>query len=232
MTTFKSIHFISVFRKHYASAVEWLEAAENVVGEKSETDTFEIRQLLSEMREEHDSRWRDPADVKYRGKYPNEEFFVERIHLGNIVRSGRELRDMERGRPVITRGDMASYKRLCQGETILEEELQDRTCRLFTFHPSFILAPLHFERLSTDPPVVLFHDLLTSEEMKFMQFSILSEMKISTVQDTSSPGATKVTEERTQASAWLWDEESELLHSMSRHGGIFFLMHFWFRVFF
>ena len=51
-----------------------------------------------------------------------------------------------------------------------------------------------------------------------MQFSIMSEMKISTVQDTSNPGggATKVTEERTQASAWLWDEESDLLHSMSR----------------
>ena len=66
--------------------------------------------------------------------------------------------------------------------------------------------------------MVMFHDLWTPEEMKFMQFTIMSEMKISTVQDTSNPGggATKVTEERTQASAWLWDEESEMLHSMSR----------------
>lgn len=119
--------------------MEWLEAAESVWG-KSETDTFEVRQLLSQMREEHDSRWRDPADVKHRGKYPNEEFFIERIQLEDIVRSGRELRDMERGHLGTTRGDMASYKRLCQGETLLEEELQDKTCRLITFHPSFTLG--------------------------------------------------------------------------------------------
>ena len=125
--------FPSVFRKHYASAVEWLEAAENVVGRKSETDTFEIRKLLSEIREEHDSRWRDPADVKHRGKYPNEEFFVKRIHLGDIMRSFREIRDKERDHPVTTRGDMASYKRLCQGETLLEEELQVIRYRLLGF---------------------------------------------------------------------------------------------------
>ena len=119
--------------------MEWLEAAESVLGE-SETDTFEVRQLLSQMREEHDSQWRDPAAVKHRGKYPNEEFFVKRIQLGDIVRSGRELREMEKGRPVTSSGGMASYKRLCQGETLLEEDLQDRTCRLLTFHPSFILG--------------------------------------------------------------------------------------------
>ena len=40
----------------------------------------------------------------------------------------------------------------------------------------------------------MFHDLLTSGEMSFMQFTIMAEMKISTVQDTanSQGGATKV----------------------------------------
>ena len=66
--------------------------------------------------------------------------------------------------------------------------------------------------------MAIFHDLLTPEEMQFMQFSIMSEMKVSTVQDITNPqgGATKVTWERTQASGWLWDEESELLLSVSR----------------
>ena len=118
--------------------MEWLEAAESVGGEEG-THTFEIRQLLSTMREKHDLQWRDPADVVHKGKYPNEEYFVQRIQLGEIVRSGRELRDMERNLQTM-RGDMASYKRLCQGETFLEEEFQDRTCRLLSFHPSFILG--------------------------------------------------------------------------------------------
>ena len=58
--------------------------------------------------------------------------------------------------------------------------------------------------MSTDPPVAIFHDLLTPGEMQFMQFSIMSEMKVSTVQDITNPqgGATKVTWERTQASGW------------------------------
>ena len=76
----------------------------------------------------------------HKGKYPNEEYFLERIQLGEIVRSGRELRNMERENLQTMRGDMASYKRLCQGETFLEEEFQDKTCRLFSFHPSFILG--------------------------------------------------------------------------------------------
>ena len=89
----------------------------------------------------------------------------------------------------------------------------DMMCKILMFP-----APLHFEWLSTDPPVAMFHDFLTQEEMRFMQFSIMSDMKVSTVQDTRNPegGATKVTGERTQASGWLWDEESSLLYSMSK----------------
>ena len=76
-----------------------------------------------------------------KGKYPNEEFFVKRIQLGDIVKSGRQLRSMERGHLENNmRGDMHNYKRLCQGEIFLDEELQDKTCRLLTYHPSFILG--------------------------------------------------------------------------------------------
>ena len=65
MTTYKSIHFISVFRKHYASAVEWLEAAEEVAEDDGE-DTLEIRRLLSVMRRRHDSQWPDHTDVRHK----------------------------------------------------------------------------------------------------------------------------------------------------------------------
>ena len=76
-----------------------------------------------------------------KGKYPNEEFFVERIQLGDIVRSGRQLRSMERGHLENNmRGDLHNYRRLCRGEKFLDEELQDKTCRLYTNHPSFILG--------------------------------------------------------------------------------------------
>ena len=76
-----------------------------------------------------------------KGKYPNEQFFVEKIQLGDNVRSGRRLRDMERGHlKTKIRGDLHNYRRLCQGETFLDEEHQDKTCRLLTYHPSFIMG--------------------------------------------------------------------------------------------
>ena len=51
-----------------------------------------------------------------------------------------------------------------------------------------------------------------------MKFSIMAEMKVSTVQDLNSKdgGGTKTSNERTQASGWLWDEEDEILYAMSK----------------
>ena len=81
-----------------------------------------------------------------------------------------------------------------------------------------VAAPLHIEVLSEDPPVLMFHDFITDEEIKSMKFSIMAEMKVSTVQDLNSKdgGGTKTSNERTQASGWLWDEEDEILYAMSK----------------
>ena len=72
------------------------------------------------------------------------------------------------------------------------------------------LAPLHIEVLSKDPPVVMFHDFITDEEINFMKFSKMAEMKVATFDGG------KISNERTQASGWLWDEENKLLSAMSK----------------
>ena len=47
--------------------------------------------------------------------------------------------------------------------------------RIFT---SDIPGPLHEEVLSESPSIVMFHDFLTSEEIKFMKNTIMSQMKV------------------------------------------------------
>ena len=82
---------------------------------------------------------------------------------------------------------------------------------------SDIPGPLHEEVLSESPSIVMFHDFLTSEEIKFMKNTIMSQMKVisylqgvklkyntlhevATVQDVSKPngGGIKISSERTQ----------------------------------
>ena len=43
---------------------------------------------------------------------------------------------------------------------------------------SDIPGPLHEEVLSESPSIVMFHDFLTSEEIKFMKNTIMSQMKV------------------------------------------------------
>ena len=58
---------ISGSSEHYASAVEWLEATEEVAEDDREV-IFEIRQLLSVMRRKHDAQWQNPLDVKHKAQ--------------------------------------------------------------------------------------------------------------------------------------------------------------------
>ena len=122
-------------------AVEWLEAAEIVETDNRGQRSESISKLLSRMREQHDSHWKNPADEKHQGRFPNEELFVERIFHGDKVRMGRELRHKERTYlEANTGGEIHNLKRLCQGEIVLEEELRDNTCRLLTLDSYFTLG--------------------------------------------------------------------------------------------
>ena len=43
------------------------------------------------------------------------------------------------------------------------------------------------------------------------------DLQVATVQDTTSgAGKAKISKERSQASGWLWDEENEMIYSMSK----------------
>ena len=55
---------------------------------------------------------------------------------------------------------------------------------------------------------MIFHDILTKNEMDFMKAKVLSDLTAATVQDNSvSDGdGKKISTERTQSSGWMWDQ--------------------------
>ena len=46
-----------------------------------------------------------------------------------------------------------------------------------------ILAPLHVEEISKDPEITIFHDFLSDEDMKFLKYTIMSEMKVTYIDE-------------------------------------------------
>jgi len=84
--------------------------------------------------------------------------------------------------------------------------------------PHLLLAPLKVEEVSREPPILMFHDFLNEREMAYMRNNAMADLEAATVQDTSvsDGGGSKVSNERSQASGWLYDPDHPLLYQLSR----------------
>ena len=68
-------------------------------------------------------------------------------------------------------------------------------------------ALLRLETICEEPSLVIFHDILTPQEMTYMKSHVLKDLMVATVVDRSVEGGDgkRVSNERTQSSGWLWD---------------------------
>ena len=73
--------------------------------------------------------------------------------------------------------------------------------------PYLTLAPLRVQTSCEEPSLVIFHDILTPQEMAYMKSHVLKDLMVATVVDRSVEGGDgkRVSNERTQSSGWLWD---------------------------
>ena len=78
-------------------------------------------------------------------------------------------------------------------------------CRLTS---GLLLAPLRLEPVCEEPGLLIIHDLLSQAEVAYMKTSVVQHLQVATVVDTSdkSGDGKKVSNERTQASGWLFDK--------------------------
>ena len=69
-----------------------------------------------------------------------------------------------------------------------------------------------------EPRLTIYHDLVTAAEIRYMKAAVLRDLMVATTVDTedSSGDGKKVSNERTQSSGWLYDQEHPLVLAVSR----------------
>jgi len=217
--------------KEYALAIEWTEAALTIAKQQHKDKHREesMIRFLHRARLEHNNNWHSPAGQ--RGNYPNEEFFVRRIESDPNPDTGKTLRieeeyflSKETRNGHLKQGyNIHDFYALCRGEKLQQSRTPSQPiCRMTHKNdPYFFIAPLKEEIVAEDPPVRIYHGVLTDAEIDVMTTKILSQLEAATVQDVGvrSGGGKKVSNERTQSSGWIWDQEHPLLHKLSKKTG-------------
>ena len=214
--------------REFALAIEWAEAAK-IALEKSRKENKHledtINSFLDQTKKDHDLHWKGPEENP--GNLPNEEFFIRKTGIS----SGKELRAEEAlqlSDQVLDRKKdgwfVHDFNALCRGDAVNlnTSTSQHQRCLLTTnSDPYFILAPLKLEIISSDPVLLMYHDILTEGEMEMMKHHGFSQLVVSAMEDTSvtTGGGAKVTNERTQSNAWIWDHQVPMLHKLSMKTG-------------
>ena len=71
---------------------------------------------------------------------------------------------------------------------------------------------LRLEIVCQEPSLVIFHDIITPEEMRYMKNSAQRKLVAATIVDKDNRNSTKVSNERTQSNAWLYDQVLSILY--------------------
>ena len=175
--------------KEYALAIEWAEGAQKIAKKGDQSGRFvrELWEFLNRARIVHDRNWKSP--VGQRGVLPNEEVFVSKIFRDDgTTKSGKQLREEEKlflqTEPqvrVLTSGfNIHDFYALCRGESLnMTKHPKNPKCYTTTQDdPYFLLAPLKLEMLSDDPPIYMYHHILTEGEIHFMTSSVMAQLKV------------------------------------------------------
>ncbi|EFO21561.2 prolyl 4-hydroxylase 2 [Loa loa] len=108
------------------------------------------------------------------------------------------------------------YEALCRNEVPVSVKA---TSKLYCYYkmdrPFLRLAPFKVEILRFSPLAVFFRDVITDEEVTIIQMLATPRLRRATVQN-SITGELETASYRTSKSAWLKDEEHEIVHRINR----------------
>ena len=112
---------------------------------------------------------------------------------------------------------------LCRGEYVSYSYVpKTAICKLTTKNnPYFYLAPIKEEEVTKEPPVHIYHDILTEGEIEFMRNHISSRLKVTrrSVYRGSFSHTDVMTVKRTMERGFATDHEHQLLHKLSKKTG-------------
>ncbi|XP_014363385.2 prolyl 4-hydroxylase subunit alpha-1-like [Papilio machaon] len=109
------------------------------------------------------------------------------------------------------------YEALCRGEIEIPSEMSRRLkCSYLTEnHPFLKLAPIKMEQMYIDPDIVVFHQVLSDDEIEHIKDMAKPRFKRAVVHDPKT-GELVPAHYRISKSAWLKDEESDVVSRVSR----------------
>merc|ERR1719400_2808384 len=100
------------------------------------------------------------------------------------------------------------YEQLCRGEeTLTDLDRSKMTCRYFYgVHPFMKIAPVKEEEVFLEPRLVLYHDVITDNELDVVKKLATPRFKRATVQNYKT-GELETANYRISKTAWLKEEE-------------------------
>ncbi|KPJ11199.1 Prolyl 4-hydroxylase subunit alpha-1 [Papilio machaon] len=109
------------------------------------------------------------------------------------------------------------YEALCRGEIEIPSEMSRRLkCSYLTEnHPFLKLAPIKMEQMYIDPDIVVFHQVLSDDEIEHIKDMAKPRFKRAVVHDPKT-GELVPAHYRISKSVWLKDEESDVVSRVSR----------------
>ncbi|CAH2076657.1 unnamed protein product, partial [Iphiclides podalirius] len=109
------------------------------------------------------------------------------------------------------------YESLCRGEMEIPSEMKKKLkCSYLTEnHPFLKLAPIKMEQMYIEPDVVVFHEVMSDEEIEHLKDMARPRFKRAVVHDPKT-GKLVAAHYRISKSAWLRDEESPVVARVTR----------------
>lgn len=123
----------------------------------------------------------------------------------------------EAGVAKYTHHERENYEKLCRGEVKMDpKELAQLKCRYVTNKSPFLkIAPLKLEEAKLKPYIVIYHDVIYDREIEEIKQMAKPRFRRATVQN-SKTGELEVATYRISKSAWLKDEDHEIVHTIGQ----------------
>ncbi|XP_073949588.1 prolyl 4-hydroxylase subunit alpha-1 [Choristoneura fumiferana] len=164
----------------------------------------------------------DPNHPRARGNIPHYEKTIKEQEKQNKKKQRGEVGEDSNTEELSEdmknyANERAKYQALCRGEVAVPSDIAKRlSCRYLTEHHPFLrLAPIKVEQVYIKPDVYVFHEVISDEEIGFIQEMALPRFKRAVVHDPKTGELVKA-HYRISKSSWLHDSESEVIARLSR----------------
>ncbi|KPI92760.1 Prolyl 4-hydroxylase subunit alpha-2 [Papilio xuthus] len=164
------------------------------------SDCYELGRILYNVKDYKNSlRWMEESLVKYKEENEDYNFTEVMVEEETFLQKEKKV-----------------YEALCRGEMIVPSQISRKLkCSYLTKnHPFLKLAPIKREQIYIAPDVFVYHGVMSDEEIKCIKDMAKPRFKRATVR--SANGGVMSADYRISKSAWLKDEESEVVARVSQ----------------